>query len=67
MGKLLVLGLRPKWRSSFSRRCLYSVCQCGRQPKVVISVQTFYGKVVGSRVKAKTVIESFPYMPTQRM
>ena len=67
MGKLLVVGLRPKWRSSFSRTCLYSVCECGRQPKITISVQTSYGKVVGSRVEAKLAIEFFPYMPMQRM
>ena len=67
MGKLLVVGLRPKWRSSFSRTCLYSVCECGRKHKITISVRTSYGEVVDSRVKAKMAIEFFPYMPIQRM
>ena len=67
MGKLLVVGLRPKWRSSFNRTCLYIVCECGRHPKVVISVRTFYGKVVGSPVEAKMAIEFFPCIPIQRM
>ena len=67
MGKLSVVGLRPKWRSSFSRSYLYSVCECGRHPKVTISVRTSYGEVVGSRVKAKMAIEFFPYMDIQRM
>ena len=67
MGKLLVVGLRPKWRSSFSRTCLYSVCECWRRPKITISVRTSYGKVIGSRIKAKMAIEFFPYMSIQRM
>ena len=29
MGKLLTIGRRPKWQSSFSRTCLYSVRECG--------------------------------------
>ena len=67
MGKLLVVGLRPKWRLSFNRTCLYIVCECGRHPKVVISVRTSYGEIVGNRVEAKMAIEFFPYMPIQRM
>ena len=67
MEKLLVVGLRPKWRSDFFRTCLYSVCECERQSKITISVRTSYGEVVGSRVKAKMAIEFFPYMPIQRM
>ena len=67
MGKLSVVGLRPKWRSSFSRTYLYNVCEHARQPKITISVRTSYGEVVGSRVKAKMAIESFPYMAIQRM
>ena len=67
MGKLLVVGLGQKWRSSFNRTCLYIVCECERHPEVVISVRTFYGKVVGSRVEAKMAIEFFPCMPIQRM
>ena len=63
IGKLLVVGLRLKWRSSFSRTCLYSVSECGRQTKITISVRTSYRKVVGSRVKAKMAIEFFVYMP----
>ena len=53
--------------TEFSRTCLYGVCECGRQPKINISVRTSYGKVVGSRVKAEMAIEFFPYMPIQHM
>ena len=60
IGKLLVVGLRPKWQSSVSRTCLYSLCECGRQPKITISVRTPYGKIVGSRVNAEMAIEFFP-------
>ena len=67
MGKLLAVRLRPELLSNFSRTCLYSICECGRQPKIVISVRTSYGEVVGSRIKAKMVIEFFPYIPIQRM
>ena len=67
VGKLLVVEVRPKWRSNFFRTCLYSVCNCGRQPKITISVRTFYVKVVGSQVKAKMAIEFLPYMPIHRM
>ena len=67
IGKLFVIGLRPKWRSSFSSTCLYSIYECGGQSKSTISVRIFYGKVLGSRVKAKVAIEFFPYMPLQRM
>ena len=67
MGKLLVVGLRPKLQSSFSRTWLYSACECGRQAKITISIRVSYEKVVGSRVKAKIAIEFFPYMPIQRM
>ena len=67
MGTLLVDGSRPKWRSNFFRTCLCSVCEFGRQPKITISVRTSYGKVVGSRVKAKMAIEFLPYMPIQCM
>ena len=67
MGKLLVVGLRPKLRSSFARTCLYSVCECGRQPKITVSVRTSYGKIVGNRVEATMAIEFLPYMPIQRM
>ena len=67
MEKLLVVWLRPKLRSSFSRICLYSVCECGIKPKTTTSVWTSYGKVVGSRVMTKMAIEFFPYMPIQRM
>ena len=66
-GNLLAVRLRPKWRSSISRACLYSVCECGRQPKIATFVLTSYGEVVGSRAKAKIAIEFFPYMPIQRM
>ena len=66
-GKLLVVGLRVKWRLSFPRACLYSVCKCRGQLENTISVRIPYGKVVGSRVKTKMVIESFSYMPIQRM
>ena len=57
MGKLLVVSRGPKWRSSFSRACLYSVCECGRQPNIVISVWTSYGEVVGTRSTAKIAAE----------
>ena len=67
MGKLLVVGLGPKWRSSFSSTCLKSVCDSGRQPKITISVRTSYRKVVNSRVNAKMAIEFFLFMPIQRM
>ena len=67
MGKFLVVGLRPQWRSSLSRTWLYSVCKCGRQPKITISVRTSHGKVVRSRVKAGMAIKFFPYVPIQRM
>ena len=59
MGKYLVVGLRPKWRSSFSRTCLYSVCQRARQLETAISARTSYWKAVGGRAKAKRAIE-FP-------
>ena len=67
MGKLLTVGLRSKWRSSFYRTCLYSVCECGEWPKITISVRTSYEEIFGSRVKVKMAIESFPYMHIQRM
>ena len=67
MGKFLVVWLRPKWRSSFSRACLCSVRVCGRQPKIATFVLTSYWENVGSRDKAKIAIEFFPYMPMQRM
>ena len=67
MRKLLIVELRLKWRSRFSRTCLYSVCECGRQPKIASFVWTSYGEVVGSRVKAKMAVEFFPYMPIQRI
>ena len=67
IGKVLVVGLRLKWRSSFSRTCLYSVSECGRQTKIVISVWTPYREVVGSRIKTTMAIEFFPYMSIQRM
>ena len=67
MGKLLVVGLRPKWRSSFSRTCIYGVCECGRHTTAMISVRTFYWKVVGTLVKAKMAIEFLPYIPIQRV
>ena len=67
MGKLSVVGLRPKWRSNFSRTWLYNVSESGKQPKITIFVRTSYGKVVGSQFKAKMAIESFPYMPIRRM
>ena len=67
MGKLLVVGLIAKWRSGLSRTCLYSICECGRQSKITISVRTSYEKVVGSRVKTAMAIKFFPYMSTQRM
>ena len=67
MGKLLVAGLRPKWRSSFFRICLCSVCECGKQHEIAISVWTFYGEIIGNRVKIKIAIEVFPYTPIQRM
>ena len=67
VGMLLVVGLRGKWRSSFSRTCIYSVCECTRQRKIIIFVRTFYGEVVGTRVKAKMAIEFFPWMLIQRI
>ena len=67
MGKRLVVGLRPKWRSRNSRTCPYSICECGRQPKITISVRTSHGEVVGSRVKVKMAIEFLRYMPIQCM
>ena len=57
MGNLSVVGLRPKWRSNFSRACLYIVCECGRQPKIATFVLTSYWENVGSRDKAKIASE----------
>ena len=67
MGKLLIIGLRPKWRSRISRTRLYSVCWCRGQPKIAISVWIFYEEVDDNRVKTKMAIEFFPCMPIQRM
>ena len=49
MEKLLVIARRPKWWSSFSCVSLYDACECEKQPRIVISVWTFYEKVVGDR------------------
>ena len=56
-----------RWPTNRKCICLYSVCECERQPKITIPVQTFHTKVVGSRVKAKMAIEFFPYTPMRRM
>ena len=66
MGKSSTIGQGPKWRSSFSRTCLYSVPERGKRPKITISVHTFYEKIVGNRSKTKMAIEFFSYMPIQR-
>ena len=66
MRKSLTIGRGPKWRSSFSRPCLYNVRECGKRPKIVIFVYAFYGKVAGNRSKTKMAIEFFTYMPVQR-
>ena len=66
MGKSLAIDRRPKWGSSFSRTCLYSVRECGKRNKIAISVHTFYGKVDGNRSKTKMAVEFFTYMAIQR-
>ena len=66
IGKLLVVGLRLKRRSSFCRTRLYSVWECGRRPEITIPVRTSYVKVVGSR-RQKWRSSFFPYIPLQRM
>ena len=67
MGKLLVVGIFTNMAIEFSRTCLYSICECGRQPNIATFVWPSYGEVVGSVVKAKIAIEFFPYMPIQRL
>ena len=57
IGKLLVVESRPKERSSFSHTSLFSVRECGRQPKIAIFVWTSYGEVVRSRVETEMAIE----------
>ena len=62
MEKLLVISLRPKWRPKFSRTCLYSVCERGKDLKIAIFVWTSYEQVVGNQSRTKMAAEIFSYM-----
>ena len=43
MEKLLAISRGPKWRPSFSRTCLYSVCERGK----TLQSQSLYGFSIG--------------------
>ena len=66
MGKLLAIGRRAKWWSSFPRTCLYSVREWWKLPKTASSVYTFHEKVAGNWSKIKMAVQLFPCMPIQR-
>ena len=57
MSKLLVISRGPKWRPKFSRTCLYSVCERGKDLKIAIFVWTAYEQVVGNQSRTKMAVE----------
>ena len=67
IGKLLVVSRGPIWQSSFSRTCLYSVCERGKNFEIAILLWTSYWKVVGNQSKTKMAAKFLSYMSAQRM
>ena len=67
IGKLLVINRWQKWRPSFSRTCLYSLCERGNYPTIAIFEWNFYGKVVGNQSRTEMAAEFFSYVSIQRM
>ena len=61
------IACSPKWRPSFSRICLHSLCEREKLKKITIFVCTFYGAVSRNRLQAKMAVGFFPYTPTQLM
>ena len=65
MGKLLLIGRRPKLRLSSSPTCLYSARERGSPSEITVFVRISYGKVVGNWSLTKMAIQFFPYIPIQ--